>query len=74
MSWLQDKREIKSVKLAANGNWYHAGAGHRFERIEHPGEYCMLPWIRIHPATANVIEAPLTQVELIEFAEEPTDA
>jgi hypothetical protein len=67
--WLTDKREIASVKLAGNGQWYHWGAASRFERIERPGEYCMLPWIRVNDPQSRIIEAPLTQVELIEFRE-----
>jgi hypothetical protein len=71
--WLKDEREIMSVKLAGNGQWYHAVAGARFDRIEHNGEYCMLPWIRItapHPISGSgIVEAPLTQVELIELKE-----
>jgi hypothetical protein len=69
--WLSDKREIMSAKLAGNGQWYWRTAGSTFERIERNGEYCMLPWIRIttpHPISGeSAIEAPLTQVELIEF-------
>lgn len=67
MDWLGDGREIASVKLAGNATWYHWGAGSRFERFERPGEYCMLPWIRVTDASLRVWEAPLTQVELIEY-------
>ena len=69
--WTEDRREIKRAKLAGNGEFYDALAGAKFERIEHPGEYCFLPWLRVtiwkHSGEC-VLEAPLTQVELIEFA------
>lgn len=66
--WMEDEREIASVKLAGNGTFYHRIAAATFERFERPGEYCMLPWIRIVDAMrGKEIEAPLTQVELIEF-------
>ena len=68
MDWASDEREIASVKLAGNGNWYHRVAASEFERFERPGEYCMLPWIRVVDPNLRVIEAPLTQVELIEYA------
>jgi hypothetical protein len=69
-AWTDDVREIRSVKLAGNGQWYHWATGDRFERFEREGEYCFLPWIRIETWRPNhaFFEAPLTQAEPIEFA------
>jgi hypothetical protein len=71
--WLDDAREVRSAKLAGNGEWYYRAKGDRFERIERPGEYCHLPWLRVitwRGGSETVFEAPLTQVEFIEFAPE----
>jgi hypothetical protein len=65
--WLNDEREIASVKLAGNATWYHRIAGSRFDRFERNGEYCMLPWIRVTDAQLRIWEAPLTQVEFLEL-------
>jgi hypothetical protein len=66
--WMQDDRKIRRVKLAGNGQIYPMlDDACCFERFEHNGEYCMLPWIRLILPSGKQIEAPLTQVELIEY-------
>ena len=78
--WLDDIRRIRAVKLASEDRAHLSGTGVSFERFERPGEYCMIPWIRIStpysaqgagPSSPRILEAPLAQVQMIEFAPSP---
>lgn len=71
--WLDDEREIKAVALC--GDVYDRNVGDTFERIERAGEMAMVPWIKIFTyyehgisiPRRRVVEAPLRQVQWIEF-------
>jgi hypothetical protein len=66
-NWMKDEREIQRVTLA-DGSKHDSLACAKFERFERPGEYCYLPWLRIHDnLKMRVIEVPLTQVAALEF-------
>lgn len=67
--WLTDEREICSATI--DGEGYDRLVGDRFARIQYPGEYCFVPWLRVTSFRRGYerhIEAPLNRVEVIEFA------
>ena len=65
--WMKDEREIISLKLPFENYPFDTRVGDRFERIEHNGEYCMIPWVRILTSKGAVVEAPLNHVDSIEY-------
>lgn len=68
-NWATDERQILAVKV--DGERFQVQTGDRFERFQRPGEYCLLPWVRItswRRGYKATIEAALSQVEVIEFA------
>jgi len=64
--WIEDERQIMYVVTTDGRRWPSICYG--FERIQHNGEYCYLPWLRITRHESVVItEVPLTSVARIDF-------
>lgn len=64
---MKDEREIKRAKLPGFDYW-HCDKASKFERFERPGEYCMLPWLRVYDNLQGVInEVPLAHVDGLEY-------
>lgn len=74
--WLDDARAVKAVMLRS-GETFDRNVGDEFERIERPGEYCFIPWLRVRTfyqdgvsrSNQRTVELPLHSVTWIEFYE-----